>query len=270
MDTPVSVYRRLREQLAAYPRWLRVLLWPIAALMLLLSPIALAWMLPGAVAAWIWRRVSPYPPFRQLAVLFHAELWRDPQARPLHPYDLLTRERTLRRILPWVLLVEWSALITLGGAGSFALLLDRQVFAVTLPAVMLLMLTGLLAAPLQAYHLRIFKRWAETRQPLCGTCGYNRLGVVEPRCPECGSARPPIAPGRVPPEWGRRLSVINHGAVFIPFSLLGTVPLLVGALSGKVPGWLLGSILGALTISVLAIAGIAIARVLARRPRGAK
>jgi hypothetical protein len=51
------------------------------------------------------------------------------------------------------------------------------------------------AFPLVAFFRGPLRRYRRQRRNLCVQCGYNLTGLIEPRCPECGT---PIRAGRSP------------------------------------------------------------------------
>jgi hypothetical protein len=52
---------------------------------------------------------------------------------------------------------------------------------------------GLVLAIWIVAFLRVLRRWRWRRQGRCLHCGYNLIGTIEPRCPECGQAFVPRA-----------------------------------------------------------------------------
>lgn len=74
-----------------------------------------------------------------------------------------------------------------------------QLFAATLPALgreslalvgvfaQVVLFLGPLAPALGVYHILRPRMRLSDRNTWCGRCGYLLKGLVEPRCPECGT-----------------------------------------------------------------------------------
>ncbi len=222
----------LRERLRQYPAWVLVLAAPLYVVvffgcLISLPLLLLRWVLSpllgppvapivrSRAVRWMsTKRVEDFPVYlAELAGLFRWEM--------TGAADLLQRIRASRRILLVLIGGQRAALLATGFIIGASLVWSIPDVA---GPVLMACAAGLVAAAILSlfglgYYHRLYESWQTLDTALCGQCGYIREHLESPRCPECGTAEPPVWPGYAPPCRYVWSPLINKGTAGMPLSL---------------------------------------------------
>jgi hypothetical protein len=245
--------------------WLRICLAPFVVAGVLLWPVFVAAQLPWLLLRALGRWLQRFRVVRAVMPLFTWELWRGQPSETPHPYDLLTRERLLRRVAVPLLALEWTGLLVLGFGAGLDCLTGRHLPIVYISALLTTVFLGIPAAAFCSWHKRLVTRWKDLRAPLCPRCGYNRSHATGPFCSECGSVEKPVPAGQTPPAWAPWSPLISDGTAYMPCALLGSLAPLLMFASRHVSIRFVGGVLLILSFSILAICLAAVIGVIKRR-----
>lgn len=164
----------------------------------------------GAV---VWCERSVRTATRRLAVLLAA--LRPDEWQASQTIRLMVRANRVRRALIGLVICEWATLIAflpvvLLTAGPAA---DPTVVNA---ANLLLVMLGLAALLLQAWHHRLIGAWRTMELFICGRCGSLRNFSPSLPCPNCDTREAPVFPGQVPSGWSGQAYLTSPLAAAAP------------------------------------------------------
>jgi hypothetical protein len=232
--------------------FLRILLAPLILFLFLLWPVLLVHDCASTVRRKLAGLLMRLPGVRRLAGVRLPDVQLT--QRRTEATEALDGMRRWRRLAVPAVVLEWSALISLG-AGSGLGLLGHLILRASLVArcAMLMLVCAGSAWVLRVLYARNRKAWQQAPGLLCSVCGYDRSGSAATYCSECGTRSPGldrIARQKACSPWD---PFVDDSAVMLPIALVGSLSVLIAWLSVAVSPALSGGALLALTVSVAAL-----------------